>query len=118
MIRLLLISILLTIAGGINLASSQTPDSLDIAVDSVDNRPLLKRWFKDFPIVYSDTAYTNPQYIIVFKATLMNHSWGEHPGEKMKRQRIYAIPDSDGDQQPVNQLVKFKSRSHHKNKEH
>ncbi|MDE5844074.1 MAG: hypothetical protein K2H32_04765 [Muribaculaceae bacterium] len=107
MLRVYSILILLLIAGGINAQSSNPPDSTDIAADSIDNRPLLKRWFKDFPVVYSDTAYTGTNYVFVFKATLMNHSWHHHSHENMKRQRVYAIPDSASDDNQSNSLVKF-----------
>lgn len=81
-------------------AARHRNDSI-VATDTtdVDNRPLLKRIFKDFPVVYTDTAYTAPDYVVVFKCTLMNHSWHHHSREKMKRERTYAIPDSTDDQQ-------------------
>ncbi len=79
-------------------AAHNSNDSI-VAVDTteVDNRPLLKRIFKNFPVVYTDTAYTAPDYVVVFKCTLMNHSWHHHSCEKMKRERTYAIPDSTDD---------------------
>ncbi len=68
--------------------SAHTPatagDTLVNNAAEVDNRPFLKRMFKDFPIVYTDTAYTAPDYIFVIKCTLMNHSWHLHHGSKIK----------------------------------
>ncbi|MDE7155949.1 MAG: hypothetical protein K2N79_06660 [Muribaculaceae bacterium] len=112
MLRVYSILILLLIAGSINAQSSNQADSIDFAVDSIDNRPLLKRWFKDFPVVYSDTAYSATNYVIVFKATLMNHSWHHHSRENMKRQRVYAIPDSASEDNQSNSFVKFISTKH------
>lgn len=76
--------------------SARDRDEQIVATDTteVDNRPFLKRIFKDFPVVYTDTAYTAPEYVVVFKCTLMNHSWHHHSREKMKRERVYAIPDT------------------------
>lgn len=81
-------------------AAQNRNDTIVADTADVDNRPLLKRLFKDFPVVYTDTAYTAPDYVVVFKCTLMNHSWHRHSSEKMKRIRTYAIPDTTDDQHP------------------
>lgn len=90
---LLIIAALGFIAPGI---SARDRDDSTAVTDTteVDNRPLLKRIFKDFPVVYTDTAYTAPDYVVVIKCTLVNHSWHHHSREKMKRERVYAIPDT------------------------
>ena len=91
--RILMIMAILGLAAPI--LSARTPvNTTNTDSTEVDNRPLLKRIFKDFPVVYTDTAYTAPDYVVVIKCTLMNHSWHRHSRENMKRERVYTIPDS------------------------
>lgn len=78
--------------------------------NTVDHRPFLKRLFKDFPTLYTDTAYTNDSYIVVIRAVLLNNKWHRHHSET----KISLPADSDstesnnetiGLQRP---MVKFK----------
>lgn len=78
--------------------------------DTVDDRPFLKRIFKDFPTLYTDTAYTNDSYIVVIRAVLLNNNWHRHHSDT----KISLPADSDSTQdtnltaERQRPMVKFK----------
>lgn len=54
-------------------------DTIEVGTNDPDSgRPLLKRLFKDFPTVYSDTAYTDTDYVVVIRCVLTNTRWHVH----------------------------------------
>lgn len=59
-------------------SASRSASDVSEKCDTTDSRPLLKRIFKEFPTLYTDTAYTAENYIFVIRAVLHNNSWHRH----------------------------------------